>query len=194
MCHTHIHMGGSISKSSGIWSRCWILCALTLVNESCCKYERVRSHVWMSHAKHTYHMYRQLDLIESMCHVTHLKEACHRYEEHMTRRPCLIQMCHITHLNENEMCNVTHVTRDSMKFSHIIWMCHVPHIWISHVTSVAVCCSVLQCDLIHIMYIYIYIIWMCHIPHVNQTCHRYDVAHIWMCHVTHLNETCHRYE
>jgi len=60
-------------------------------------------------------------LIESMGHVTHLKEACHRHEELMTRRPFASFRCVTLHIwMRMRGVNVTHVTRDSMKLSYSI--------------------------------------------------------------------------
>jgi len=61
-------------------------------------YERVISHIWMSHVTHvneSYHTCEWVMLHIWMSHVTHVNESCHTYEWVMSH----MWMSHITHWN-----------------------------------------------------------------------------------------------
>ena len=72
---------------------------------SCCTYEWVMSHIWLSSAAHT----------NDSCHVTHMTESCLTYEWVMSH----IWLGRVAHMNET--CR----TYD--------WV--ILHIWMSHVTQ-----------------------------------------------------------
>ena len=60
---------------------------VTHMNESCCTYEWIMSHIWMSHVAHmneSYHTYERVMSHTWMSHVTHKDESCHTYENFMS--------------------------------------------------------------------------------------------------------------
>jgi len=110
----------------------WLIHILIWFNHSVTSrhtYERVTSHVWMSHVKHLNewrHTYEWVTSHTWMSHVTHMNESRHTYEWVTSH----IWMSHVPHMNESShlmrVCEwVTHMNK-----SHI-WMSHT-YEWVTH--------------------------------------------------------------
>jgi len=77
-----------------------------------------------------------------------------------------------------------------------IWMSHVTHIQMIHVTYMNESCHIYEWVMSHI--------WESHVTYMNESCHTHSIdpchtyervmSHIWMSHVNLMNESCHTYE
>jgi len=152
------------------------------MNDPCYTYERVMSHIWMSHGTHTkesWHTYEWVTAHIRMRHVTHMNDPRYTYERVMPH----VWMSRVTHMNES--CHTYE------------WV--MPHIWMSHGTHMN--------ESRHTYEWVMSQIWMRHVTHMNESCHKCEwvMSHVWLCHgihmntscythVTHMNDPCYTYE
>ena len=154
------------------------------MKESCHKYERVVSHIWMSH-------------------VTHTNESFHTSVQEDTKRKV---KRHYVNVGDMTPSNTRHVSfwlihlrgvrdwfisrvRDSS-------ICRTWHFPIHDITYFHVWHDVFTCMT---RFVYEWVMshmWMSHVTHMNESCHTYEwvMSRIWMSHVTHMNESCHTYD
>ena len=170
------------------------------MNESRLRYKGVTSHVWMSHACHTYKWVtsqtqrKQQTSPSGSCLITlkrplgckkrapySKKRAPHSYEKNPSLHGAntyglLTTLC-------KSICGSCSIYRTSPKNMSMrsqvrdsleeipIYVCVQTHTWITH-------------------------IWMSHGTRMNESWHTYEwvMAHVWMSHGTRMNESWHTYE
>ena len=122
-------------------------------------YERVMSHIWMSH-------------------VTRTNESCHTFEWVMSH----ICMCHVAHMKRKEADEalLQEVQLDAPATGKLIliprcatYIWTTWHIRMSHVTHTNAPCHTYECVMSHIR--------MSHVTHTNESCHTYEcvILHVW---------------
>jgi len=187
------------------------------MHETCCRYEWVMSHLWISHGMITswrhskicgYARKKEYAISHMwMSHGTHMNESWHTYEWVMAH----IWMSHGTHMNEslhtyesvmartrmghgNESCHIL-MSHANMNESCLIWMshvtyaCHVSYEWVMSHTNVSCQCGRVTCQ-------WVMSLWMSHVLHtwwmsgIYVMSHMKDSCHISKSHVK-VDESCH---
>jgi len=141
------------------------------MNDSCHIYERVMSHIRMSHVTHMNELCHTYESVMShirMSHVTHTNQSCHTYESVVSH----IRMSHVTHTNES--CHTY-----EWVMSHIR-MSHVTHMNDAHVAHTNESCHKYQRGKSRI--------WIGHITRTSVSCHTYEKFMSRMIHVTRTND------
>jgi len=154
--HTHTHM-----HEACLYLNESCLC----VNASChtCEwvmstYERVMSHVWMSHVTHVIESRHTYEWVTShiwISHVTQVNESCHTYEWVMSH----VWMSHVTHMNAS---------------------CHASSWVLSHIWTSATCIQIYTNEYSHIK---VSTLVMPRSMQHHATQHR---ANIYMLHMLHV--------
>jgi len=201
--------GGPQSSShtdQSVVSHVW-MSYVTHMNESCCTYEWVMSHEWVSDeqadlraalpygskrrvtcADELCHTYAWVMLHIRMSHVAHMTESCHKYEQVDLRAACLtceyvrshVRISQVTHMNESPVY-IRHGTRINESWNTI------------KVTPMKESCHTYeQADLRPA--------WLCSsksdVTRVNDSCHTYEwvMPHFRISRGVHLKESRHTYE
>jgi len=163
------------------------------MNESCCVYERVMSHIWTNHFTHV----QLLDYYKTHeCVSSRIK----RHIARTIRQVSHVWMSHVARMNES--CRTysrvmshtwtSHVTQvqllDYYKTHEWVSSCIKRHIARMNTSSLArmnESCRTYEWVTSHV--------WMSHVTHTSKWCRTYEwgVSHIWMRHVANMNKSWH---
>ena len=103
--HSYVGHNTHLNDSESCCTYEWVILHMWMshvahMNGSCCTYEWVVSHVWMSHVAHMNGSGQTYEWVNShiwMSHITHMNDSCHAYEWVMSH----IWMSHVAQINQS---------------------------------------------------------------------------------------------
>jgi len=117
-------------------------------------HEWVMSHAWISHIPHIRGRIWHLRLCMNESCPTNMDESCHTYE-----------------------WVISHISVGAFDICACVWMSHVPHTWMSHVTHM---------NKSYHTYPWVYLIFAPVYEWVVSHTHGWVMSHTWMSHITHI--------
>jgi len=150
-------------------------------------YERVMSHIWLSHVTHMNASYHTQKLILSRIWMRHVSPVQKKTSCHTCKRVTYMTMWGMSHTYERVL------SRTSIhRVTNMHATCHVRHVPCARTPNQSIFLKTHTSESCHARTWVLRYMRVSHVTHMNESCHPYerDVSHAWKRCVTHMNEAC----